>query len=679
MGASRYREHVTRLAPVLLTLLLACGDDDAPADTGVADTSDDAPDEGVSLPPPPAMPERPALPDLTPCLDGWREATVGDDPPLTVCDGVPRQACASDEYLFVTGCRPVGDACPVGAFADEPVGATSVLYVDPAAAPGGDGSEGLPFTTVAEALATATAGATILLARGDHLGGFALGQSVSLRGACPAATTITAPADGSAGNTITVRSDDVQIENLKITGAANGIRVESGVLALAGVVVDRAAGVGIIATGGSVDANDLAIVDTQPVAEDLGLGLIALGAESSVNVARLSLARNHSFSSGANAGGRLTMSDARITDSMAVTADDLGFAISAVGGGYVRCDGCLIEHSEGVAVQVNNPGTVVELSDCRIDETVASGPDDAAVSVLAAGQSQISLTRTAITRSDIAALAFGDGATGLMTDVIVHEANQDAGLAAFARTTLEGTRLVISDVVGVGLQITNPASTAQLTDLTIANTRVRELDGIGGRSLEVSDGASVTLERALLTGSQEVALLMDRAASVSARDLTIEETVATLGIGRGVNLQGGATLDVTRFVVSQSVEVGVFLHGDGTAVSLSDARIMQTAARDCLGGECPSGAGIGLVVLDGADATVDRFEVADNALAGLQAFRALVRWSNGVVRGHPIGVNLQMTEFDPADLSDNVVYLDNDQNLDASELPIPAPTVSASP
>jgi hypothetical protein len=45
----------------------------------------------------------------------------------------------------------------------------------------------------------------------------------------------------------------------------------------------------------------------------------------------------------------------------------------------------------------------------------------------------------------------------------------------------------------------------------------------------------------------------------------------------------------------------------------------------------------------------------------------------GVVRGHPIGANVQVPDYDFDRLTTEVAYVDNDRNIDATLLPLPSP------
>ncbi len=617
-----------------------------------------------------------ALPNLTPCAEGFSEAQVGETIPFTICLPAAADDCPAGEHAFLDGCRAVGDACPTGRFADA-TGVASPIYVDSMAAAGGDGTEAAPFSTIADALAVATAGDTILLSMGVHAGGVTVGDGISLVGACATGTTIDSSPMGAI---ITTAGDDVRIENLRVTGDHFGVLANAGTATLAGVDVDGTASVGVVANGAELTLDDVSIHDTQPTDGSLGIGLVAMGAASHVSAQRLSLVRNATFSAGANVGSVIELSDTRIVDSQPPAPDGLGVAMSAIAGSRITCERCAIERAFGLAVDAGGMGSSVTLIDTIVDETLqATGGEESAFAVLARDASHVELHRTAVTHTAIAGVVLAAGSSGVLTDVVIHDTRIDVGLVGYARSTTTAERLAVNSASGVAVHYTDPSATVSFTDLTVVDTRARETDGLGGRGMEVSAGVDMTLTRAHFENVREVAMLIDQGATVTATDLRILNTIPNLGVGRGINVQGAASFVGERVEITGSSEVGFFAYSEGTTASLRDVEIADTLARDCPDDACLPGAGMGFVVFDKASLDATSFLLARNALAGLQLVDADVTWSAGVVRDHPIGVNIQLAPIDATTLTENVVYIDNGQNLDATALPTPAPAPSVSP
>lgn len=135
----------------------------------------------------------------------------------------------------------------------------------------------------------------------------------------------------------------------------------------------------------------------------------------------------------------------------------------------------------------------------------------------------------------------------------------------------------------------------------------------------------------------------------------------------------GARSTVTRGLVERARGVGVAVGTEGASLVLTDVTVRETAARRCVTTTCmEGGAGIGVSALEGAALRVERFDLADNALVGAQvASGASVDLVGGVVRGNPVGVNVQVPGYDLGRLTRDVVYVDNGTNLDSTVLFVP--------
>ncbi len=149
----------------------------------------DAAVDAATGPAAPAEPMPPAAPAQSSrsCPTGWVEGAAGCAPFAT------EPTCMGAEAALVgeAACVAVGGACPSGDFADPPASG-EVIYVSASASAPGDGSAASPYDQLWRAIARATAGSTILLSKGEHLGHAELPPGVHLRGACAAETTLRA-------------------------------------------------------------------------------------------------------------------------------------------------------------------------------------------------------------------------------------------------------------------------------------------------------------------------------------------------------------------------------------------------------------------------------------------------------------------------------------------------------
>lgn len=101
--------------------------------------------------------------------------------------------------------------------------AGATLLVEPQAAPGGDGSESSPFSSLQAALVAARPGDVVLLGEGIHVGPALLDRPLTLRGRGHA-VVVAQGADAAALHV----SADVRIESLAVQGGRTGIEVATG-------------------------------------------------------------------------------------------------------------------------------------------------------------------------------------------------------------------------------------------------------------------------------------------------------------------------------------------------------------------------------------------------------------------------------------------------------------------
>src|SRR5262249_6450952 len=103
---------------------------------------------------PPVAPAKPAPPSLRPCPSGWAEDI---EPDLVRCVPPPspaRVACSTmDEAQFFgdAACTKLGEPCPPSGGFSGALPSSGVLYVRAGAPSGGNGTNGAPFRTIAEA------------------------------------------------------------------------------------------------------------------------------------------------------------------------------------------------------------------------------------------------------------------------------------------------------------------------------------------------------------------------------------------------------------------------------------------------------------------------------------------------------------------------------------------------
>jgi hypothetical protein len=229
----------------------------------------------------PAEPEPPDPPRMEPCPAGWSatvvEAFVSCEPPARVpCTGASLQTAGD------AACRPIGAPCPAGLYGGGLP--AQVLYVDPAAALGGDGTIGAPYRDLAVAIGAAPDGGALALAKGTHAP-FTTSKSVRLIGACAAETILSDRSflDGGVirleaitlSGGVAVRGADATLDATLILGPSP-IDVTAGSVSLVGSAV-RGTGTAIRATLGSVSIDCSSIEGSPAGAIDLTGAAAAIG------------------------------------------------------------------------------------------------------------------------------------------------------------------------------------------------------------------------------------------------------------------------------------------------------------------------------------------------------------------------------------------------------------------
>jgi hypothetical protein len=252
----------------------------------------------------------------------------------------------------------------------------------------------------------------------------------------------------------------------------------------------------------------------------------------------------------------------------------------------------------------------------------------------------------------------------------VHDAHVTVRRASFART--------VATAVGVGGELAHLV----LEDVAIRDARSNPMGfgfglGIWGDENAVIEGSRVVVERAEGTD-----LLLSSGAGAHLTDAVLRDGRSvpdTLRLGHGVSVQLSSTLDLERVVVDGH-------HGFGLiAVELAnitgrDVRVAGTRAYACEATTCADNAAGTAVVSTGLSRLrLERFIVDGADLCGVMVARSSsLDLLVGEVSGTEIGACVQIPGYDTARLSNGVAYRGNVQNLQATTLPVPEPTMPSS-
>ncbi len=707
---------------VIALLVAGCGgDDDGPP-------PDAAPDGDSVEIAEPIAPMAASPPRIEQCPEGWAMRT--DDRGLAYCDPFPAAdaaPCTGATARFThDACAPIGATCPADGWPATLPEGRRAWFVRAGAEAGGDGSRARPFPTITAGLAASTSGDVIAIGEGTYREQVRIDRPLALIGACAEGTTLVAP------NTLETRAAvlivaraQVSIENLRVDGDGRfpGLAFDDGDVTLAGVLVERASTFGVAVRDGELDVSHLVVRDTR-APPDVGAAIVVQRAV--VDVAHVRIDGSDSKGVHIVEGSHLRGEDLVIRDAHGGP----GFGLAVQDHSSAQLVGLGVEHalstaliaSEGSAVDIESARLVdgattcviggslsrivlrrssldrcqatgilmersqLELEDVAITHTQTSIGREGGFGLLAYDTASIEVTRVAIDDNRSAGVVISGPASMRGSDLLVRGTLPDpldregGGLNVQDGATLELERALIegNHVTGVTIgQAEQPttATHATIRDLIVRDTAPQAAGGDFGYGVDLGSGAELTLERALLEGNHAVGMTLFDGASLVATDLVVSGTLARPNdgtLGRGVTIdQSRARIERAR--IARSYEVGVLGLGEST-IELVDVRVLDTMERACAIDGCATTFGIGMGFYSGTNATLERFEVRRAALCGIHlANHGDVSAIDGVIADNPFGVCAEAIDRIEA-LQSGARYEGNGMNLIAREIEVPDPT-----
>ncbi|MBW1807562.1 MAG: right-handed parallel beta-helix repeat-containing protein [Deltaproteobacteria bacterium] len=499
----------------------------------------------------------------------------------------------------------------------------------------------------------------------------------------------------------------------------------------------------------SVQCEDVMILDTDSdqATQGEGLGIwVQMGAQLSLTRGRVSRNRTTGIHSIA-AGTTLILEDVEISGTLSQEADGYyGFGLTAIDGAQLSLTRGLLDGNTGTGIQLASNGQNIVLTDVTVRNTQVIDQDGTfGIGLQVSLGSNVTLTRglfdtnhhsgilaensgTSLVLEDLTIQntegdSTGSGGDGLWiqqaADVTLTRAlfdnNRDVGIMVrsgsnldAADITVQNTRSQASDgAFGRGLEVShqgqltlkrglfdnnrelgvligNQGSQADISDLTILNTQSTELSGQAGRGLEVNTGAQLSLTRAYLDSNHAAGIFIASPETlVELSDISVFNTLSKTSdgtVGRGLEIGLGAEVNLTRAQFDGNRDLGIGAFSKSTVVNLSQVFITATSEQECAQEPqptCPGfGYGAGIGIYDFAEMTIKQVEVTNSDLLALQIARRARLFGTGLaLRSNPVGINIQFPDQDYNFLE--AVYglwmSDNLVNFDTTELLIPDP------
>lgn len=725
----QYHRSVGRFVSILLV----------GAGCGSGDFSHSAPDGGEEedaglAPTAPEAPGAPEPPRAGPCPSGWREVADADDARIVFCEPWPESGhsdCAIDEAHFPggAGCQRIGTPCAPGDdwAADAPAGA---IFVRAGASAGGTGTRAAPFATIGEALALAGSGDVVAVGKGTYDERVSVARGVTILGAC-VAETLLSPSSVLGAPAVRIRFGGGAIRNLRIEGAGEGVWVEGSPDAPATVestvvsATDRGVWVG---TNGLLTMTDVAVRSTA--------GTPGHGVETSGRVEMERVAFSENREAGivvAGTSASLVASDVVVTGTRASSSSRVGYALDVEDGAAATCDRCVLESSVMFAAHVGGAGGRLDATDLVVRRVESPR----GVGLVVNEGASLTLARTRVEDVREAAILAGDeGSTLAAEDLVVRDViPKDAtgiggygmrlqmpisvtlsrvaivratsiGVSSLGGPTLDASDLLVLSTregvpspdfepTGVGLWSIDASATvsrarvegsvgagvvcsggtASFADLAVLGTAASG-DGAHGSGVQVIGGAQVDLRRAEVSDSRSVGIVVSDAGTVlSGGDVLVEDTLSRPSdghLGDGFEILEGAEVDLAAVAISRSHRMGVDVAHSGTRASFEDLVIEETMPTECSGAvDCGFGDALGAA--EGAAVSATRFVLSDGARCGIVVWPgSSVDLHHGVVARNAIGANVEEPDYDLGRLQDDVRFVDNVVRLDADALPLPS-------
>ncbi len=315
---------------------------------------------------------------------------------------------------------------------------------------------------------------------------------------------------------------------------------------------------------------------------------------------------------------RIDGADARATLRRArVRGLDAGTVVFARGAAIVSLE----------AVELRGGGRAIDAADRAevsvTDSVVGAGADAGQPTdgIYLASGARLTATRVALDRLT----RFGVQVDGAGTEATVDHAwiefvtfggESGVSVAAVGGASARVTRSSVIDSERTGLAAIGEGSSLVFEDSAIDG--VLGTDDAQGHGAFATEGATLTLRRAAILGAEHLGVVASDGGAVRVEDVEVLETVGDViegDLGWGLVMLPGSRLEVTRVLVENTHQAGVLASGPGAVGVFEDLDVRRT--RRSGDGQ---GAGIGLVLMGGAEVSVQRARLAENADMSVQVF-----------------------------------------------------------
>ncbi len=400
-----------------------------------------------------------------------------------------------------------------------------------------------------------------------------------------------------------------------------GVEVDDGAtLTATGCTIRGNTDVGVVASGAEtrLDLVDTQVLETIAGREGtLGGGIIAFGGMTLTATGGTIQGNTGVGISASGTGTVVDLVDTSVLDTLARSDGTYGRGLSVFDGAALTARGGTIGGNTEYGVAVTDPGTTVDLSDTQILDTSPLPDGTLGCGLIATLSARALATRCTVQGNTTAGVfADSDGTTVALVDTQVLSTSGE-GIRVQAGATLTATGCTVQGNSGTGVIAGMVGTTVDLVDTRILDT-VPDPEGAGGRGIDAGDGASVSATGCTVQGNSEVGVAASNAGTVvhlMETDILDTAPIADGTLGYGLGVSAGAALTTDRCTLQGNTDCGVFADGEATTVDLVDTEVLDTSERPDGGG----GRGVG--IQNGAALTAEGCTIAGNTEVGVLVTR----------------------------------------------------------
>ena len=329
----------------------------------------------------------------------------------------------------------------------------------------------------------------------------------------------------------------------------------------------------------------------------------------------------------AGPSARITLEDSLVAGTRGRPSDNsLGYGLDVEGGGQLEAARSQVSANHDVGIVALGAGTQVSLRDVIVNDTQ---PDQRDLS----GGRGVSLDRGAtldferlIVVGNHTMGVFATGASVIhgvdlaVLGTLPRQSDMTRGhaLSAQGGALVEVERAVLEGSHDVAVLTLDQDTRLGLHAAVVTGTQPSARDGERGGGVVAQRGAEVSLREVIVHRNHSVGILVDLGAKLLLEDVRVTDTLpqpSDGAFGRGLHLAQGAQVTGLRVALARNHDVGILAFGLGTSVVLEDVAVTDTQPQRS---DLSSGRGMDLT--DGAAATLTRARFVGNHSVGVVAF-----------------------------------------------------------